>query len=166
MKYQIINKETGIVAHGMVVVQDGKLCFFDPVNRTYMEVDNQSNHEIKLTRMNREEIARVCHQVNKAYCEAIGDFSQPTWEDAEDWMKESAINGVELHINRPLAGAEQSHESWMREKVNAGWEYGTEKDAEAKTHPCIVPFSMLPVEQQAKDFIFRAIVHALAGGKS
>jgi len=25
---------------------------------------------------------------------------------------------------------------------------------------------MLPVEQQAKDFIFRAIVHALAGGKS
>ena len=29
-----------------------------------------------------EEIARVCHNVNKAYCEAIGDDSQVTWEEA------------------------------------------------------------------------------------
>jgi len=113
--------------------------------------------------MTKEEIARVCHEVNRAYCQALGDNSQPKWEDAEGWMKDSAMNGVELHISNPEAGAEASHVSWMKEKVEAGWIYGKEKKPHAKEHPCLVPFSVLPKEQQAKDYIFRAIVHALAG---
>ena len=34
--------------------------------------------------MTEQEIARVCHEVNRAYCQAIGDNSQPTWEDARN----------------------------------------------------------------------------------
>ena len=41
--------------------------------------------------------------------------------------------------------------------------YGPVKDLDAKQHPCMVPFEQLPVEQQAKDYIFRAVVHALRG---
>ena len=47
-------------------------------------------------------------------------------------------------------------------KEEKGWKYGEIKDEKAKTHHCMVPFSELPVEQQAKDFIFRAVVHALS----
>jgi len=112
--------------------------------------------------MNVEEIARVCHQVNRAYCQALGDMSQPTWEEAPAWQRESAQTGVMLHTAFPNAGPEQSHESWMAQKVREGWAYGEVKDAEKKTHPCIVPFNQLPKEQQAKDFIFREIVHSLA----
>jgi hypothetical protein len=50
----------------------------------------------------------------------------------------------------------------LKEKVDNGWVFGEVKDAEAKTHPCIVPFEQLPVEQQAKDYLFKGIVHALA----
>lgn len=107
-------------------------------------------------------IAMVCHEVNKAYCEALGDYSQPTWEDAPEWQKRSAILGVLLHKNQPSAGPEASHNSWMSEKLESGWAYGPTKDPEAKTHPCIVPFNELPREQQAKDFIFRAVVHAVS----
>jgi len=107
-----------------------------------------------------EMIARVCHEVNKAYCEALGDFSQPTWEDAPQWQRESARMGVDLHLMGDF-GPEASHASWMRQKVEDGWQYGPEKDAGLKTHPCICPFDMLPKEQQAKDYIFRAVVHAL-----
>jgi hypothetical protein len=32
--------------------------------------------------MEIEEIAKVAHEVNRAYCQALGDFSQPKWEDA------------------------------------------------------------------------------------
>lgn len=110
--------------------------------------------------MNNQEIARVCHQVNKAYCESLGDTSQPEWEDAPEWQKESAILGVELHQSGDH-GPEASHESWMKQKVDDGWSYGEVKDPAAKTHPCLVPFEDLPQEQQAKDFIFRAVVHAL-----
>lgn len=106
-------------------------------------------------------IARVCHEVNRAYCEALGDFSQPSWEDAPDWQRSSALNGVMLHVVNPDAGPQASHESWMKEKVDDGWVYGPEKKPELKQHPCIVPFDQLPREQQAKDYIFRAVVHAL-----
>ena len=106
-------------------------------------------------------IASVCHAVNKAYCEALGDFSQPAWEDAPEWQRESAKAGVEFHIEHPEAGPEASHESWLAQKKKNGWKYGPVKDAEKKEHPCFVPFNELRNEQQAKDFIFRAIVHAL-----
>ena len=113
------------------------------------------------TRLGITSIARVCHEVNRAYCQALGDYSQSEWEDAPDWQKESAINGVQFHINNPDAGPEASHENWMAEKLAASWVYGEEKDEAKRTHPCLVPFSELPTEQQAKDFIFRAVVHAL-----
>lgn len=105
-------------------------------------------------------IARVCHEVNKAYCEALGDNSQPTWEDAPAWQRESARMGVDLHLMGNF-GPEASHISWMNQKLEDGWTYGPVKDPETKQHPCMVPFDQLPREQQAKDYIFRAVVHAL-----
>ena len=57
------------------------------------------------------EIARVAHEVNRAYCEALGDFSQPSWEEAERWQRKSAYAGVRLHLNDPEAGPEASHAS-------------------------------------------------------
>lgn len=109
-----------------------------------------------------DKIARVCHEVNKAYCEALGDHSQPTWEEAPVWQRESARMGVDLHLMGDF-GPEASHQSWMAQKVADGWVYGPVKDPAKKEHPCMVPFAELPKDQQAKDFIFRAVVHALKG---
>ena len=107
-----------------------------------------------------DHIARVCHEVNRAYCEALGDHSQVPWEDAPEWQRESARMGVDLHLSGDF-GPEVSHISWMSNKASEGWIYGPVKDPEKKKHPCMVPFGELPREQQAKDYIFRAIVHAL-----
>ena len=112
--------------------------------------------------MNKYQIAEVAHEVNKAYCQAIGDDSQVIWEEAPQWQKDSAVNGVQFHIDNPDAGPDHSHNSWLKEKVDAGWKYGPIKDPDKKEHPCCVPYDELPKEQQAKDYIFRAIVHALA----
>ena len=108
----------------------------------------------------KERIARVCHEVNRAYCEALGDFSQVAWEDAPEWARSSARMGVDLHTMGDF-GPEASHISWMKQKLEDGWKYGPIKNPHIKEHPCIVAFSELPKEQQAKDFIFRAVVHAL-----
>lgn len=112
--------------------------------------------------MTHNDIARTCHEVNRAYCYALGDHSQPAWYDAPEWQRASARMGVDLHTMGNF-GPESSHISWMRQKEAEGWVYGPIKDPEAKQHPCMVPFAQLPVEQQAKDFIFRAVVHALRG---
>ncbi|GAF70694.1 unnamed protein product [marine sediment metagenome] len=113
--------------------------------------------------MNVVDIAKVCHEVNRAYCQALGDGTQVPWEEAPQWQKSSAILGVEMHIEGE-AGPEQSHEGWMAQKVADGWVYGELKDENLKTHPCLVPFDELPVDQQAKDYIFRAIVLAIIEG--
>lgn len=47
------------------------------------------------------------------------------------------------------------------DRLDEGWKYGPIKDADKKEHPCMVPFADLPAAQQAKDYIFRAVVHAL-----
>jgi RyR domain len=109
-------------------------------------------------------LARVCHEANRAYCLALGDDSQPHWEDAPTWQKESAYLGVEFHLNHPDAGPAGSHESWLDVKRHAGWVYGPVKDPEKKEHPCMVPYEELPYEQRLKDALFVGIVHALKGG--
>lgn len=116
------------------------------------------------TKLNPEyvdKIAKVCHQTNKAYCETLGDNSQKDWDDAEEWQRESARNGVVFKINNPDAGDDAQHNAWMKDKVDDGWKYGDVKDAEAKTHPCIVPYEQLPVDQRIKDTLFRSVVEAM-----
>ena len=110
--------------------------------------------------MDIEEIARVSHEVNRALCQAFGDDSQPSWEDAPEWQRESARMGVDMHCMAEV-GPEASHIAWMANKDIEGWKYGPVKDPEKKEHPCMVPFGDLPPEQQAKDYVFRAVVHAL-----
>ena len=110
--------------------------------------------------MTHEQIAQLAHEVNRAYCEALGDTSQPKWEDAPEWQQKSARLGVDLHTTDPHAGPEASHQSWMQQKIRDGWKYGSVKDPEKKEHPCLVPFEELPKEQQAKDYLFRGVVHA------
>ena len=109
-----------------------------------------------------EEIAKVCHEANRAYCKALGDDSQLPWDEAPQWAKTSAINGVRFHLDNPNAGPSGSHENWLKEKEKEGWKYGAVKDPEKKEHPCYVPYDQLPKEQQAKDYIFTAIVKTLS----
>lgn len=68
---------------------------------------------------------------------------------------------VKFAIDNPDAPASAQHDAWMADKIADGWIHGPVKDAEAKTHPCLVPFDHLPVHQRKKDHLFRAGVRAL-----
>lgn len=114
--------------------------------------------------MTNIEIARVAHEINRAYCQGIGDDSQPSWEDAPQWQKDSAIAGVKFHFEN-AATPEESHASWMAQKAADGWKYGDVKDADKKEHPCFVPYGELPQEQRVKDYLFRAVIHSLNDGQ-
>ena len=107
-------------------------------------------------------IARVCHEVNMAYCAAIGDVQSPDWDDAPQSMRDGIIAGVELHLNNPNLGVDASHQAWLDSKRADGWTYGPIKDFKKKEHPCFVPYADLPKEQQIKDWLFRGVVHAIA----
>jgi len=114
--------------------------------------------------MEYEQVARICHAANKAYCETIGDLSQRSWREAEDWQRNSAIKGVafrtESLANGVAPAASAQHESWLAEKAREGWKFGPVKDVQRKEHPCFLPYEELPIEQRIKDYIFVAIVDA------
>jgi hypothetical protein len=106
-------------------------------------------------------IAVACHEANKVWCEANNDFSQKHWYACEGWQQDSAIEGVKFRLANPDAKEDAQHNAWMESKIKDGWVYGEVKDAEKKTHPCLVPFDKLPGFQQKKDRLFCAIVDAL-----
>ena len=111
---------------------------------------------------NNLQIARLCHEVNKAYCQLLDDDSQPNWDNAPDWQRDSAVAGVEFNLANPTAPASSSHDSWLAVKEADGWKYGEVKDAGKKEHPCYVPYEQLPKEQQVKDALFKAVVAAMS----
>lgn len=108
------------------------------------------------------DVARICHEANKALCESQGDKSQKSWNEAEPEFIDSTINAVNFNLANPNAPASANHDSWLAERGANGWKYGKVKDIEAKLHPCFVPYNELPPEQQAKDHLFKAIVAGLA----
>lgn len=111
--------------------------------------------------MNAAHIARVCHEANRALQIIQGDPApSPAWEDAPEWQTNSAIEGVQHAIDG--ATPEELHDSWCDLKYGDGWVHGEVKDAEAKTHPCLVGYSELPEDQRLKDELFQSIVGALS----
>jgi len=105
-------------------------------------------------------VAKACHEANKVYCESLGDFTQEHWENAPQWQKDSAVSGVKHIIDNPDVTAEQMHDNWMAEKKADGWRFGITKDAFAKTHPCLIPYNFLPIEQRMKDTLFISIARS------
>jgi hypothetical protein len=107
------------------------------------------------------QIAQICHEANRAYCAQLGDDSQVPWDEAPEWQKDSAINGVQFHMDNPFANPIDSHANWMAEKEQAGWKWGPEKDEDLKLHPCFKHYHELPIEQRIKDQLFINVVRAI-----
>jgi hypothetical protein len=107
-----------------------------------------------------DRVARVCHEANRVLQIAAGEEPSPHWDDAPEWQRDSATEGV----MRALAGAtpQELHEEWCEVKRKAGWTYGPVKHAAPKTHPCLVPYGDLLEAQRVKDHMFHAIFRAMA----
>lgn len=109
-----------------------------------------------------EQVARVCHEANKAL-QYIHDDPAPSqpWDCELPEVRQSVIEGVRLA--RDGCTPERHHQAWMDYRLARGWTYGPEKDPAARTHPCLVPWERLPLAERDKNRVFLAIVQALDG---
>lgn len=111
-----------------------------------------------------ERIAHVCHEANRALQLTYGELDvSPHFMEAPEWQVQSALEGVQAALDG--ATPEELHESWCQHKIADGWVYGEMKDAEAKMHPCLVPYADLPDDQRLKDAVFAGIVKAFADSR-
>lgn len=107
-----------------------------------------------------EHVARVSHEANRYYCASIGDDSQQPWDKAPQIQRDSIVAGVTAILRNPAITPAENHQAWVDYKTAEGWVYGEKKDFDAKTHPCMVPYNNLPVEQRVKDAFFGSVVRA------
>ena len=107
-------------------------------------------------------IARVVHEAVRAFKVARGEDELPPWERAPAWMHDASLTAVRDRLADPDAPPSAQHEAWLAEKEAAGWRYGPVKDAEARTHPLMIPYAELPVAERQKDALIQAVVDALA----
>lgn len=105
-------------------------------------------------------IARMAYEVNRLYCEAMGDTDTLPWEGAPDWQRETVLAGVVAIAEGRISTPEGSHVAWMERKLAEGWTWGPVKDATAKTHPALAPYSQLPAFQRRQDELFVGLVVA------
>jgi hypothetical protein len=108
------------------------------------------------------QIAEMCHEVNRSYSRLLGDYSHDCWEDSPEWQRESATKGVVKALEG--LGPRELHIEWLKHKEQTGWKHGKIKDEKALTHPCMVPYDELPEEQRIKDELFASVVRIMSRG--
>lgn len=110
-----------------------------------------------------ERAAAAAHEANRFYCRALGDHSQGSWAETLPNIQDSARTGVRAIVDNPKMTPADQHQCWLDFKKADGWVYGENKDNEAKTHHCMVPYDDLPDAQKTKDLIFGTIVRTVLG---
>lgn len=83
------------------------------------------------------------------------------WVTVGKDIRDSCYIGIDRVIENPDITNEELHNSWIVTKTEQGWKYGEVRSEEAKTHPCMVPYSDLPPFQRLKDAMFRNVVKAV-----
>jgi hypothetical protein len=107
--------------------------------------------------------AKVAHEVNRAYCESMGDDSHVPWAEAPDDHKGIVIKAVQDIASNPSISVAESHALWCRHRKQDGWVYGNEYDFAKRIDPCIVPYNDLPEERRTVDALFGAAVRVVLG---
>lgn len=108
------------------------------------------------------QIAQIAHAAERVYIATIGGEPQSIWNKLTETEQNAIIQRTTFQLDHPLYADSGIHNQWVAEQEAAGWTYGKEYDAEAKTDPKIKSFHLLPVELQTKDRLFAAIVKALS----
>jgi hypothetical protein len=110
--------------------------------------------------MNTKEICKVVDAANRMLCSILGE--QVSFE-YDTWSEQTKTNMAKSVATAITGGSpEDSHNAWMKSRLEEGWVYGKVKDVATKTSPCLVPYDELPIEQKVKDDLFINICKALA----
>lgn len=107
--------------------------------------------------MNPTQMARIAHEVYRAYCASVGGDQPLPWDKVSPWQRETAVNDVVV-LRKGLMTPHRMHAIWCEHKTRAGWTFGPIEDTVRKTHPHLVPYDALPAALRAKDALLHAVV--------
>ena len=110
------------------------------------------------------QMGRVWVSIVRDYCAFAGHDIPGHFDARPEEFQIGLLSAIDKHMdNYPNAQTpEESHNLWLAKHAQMGWVYGSCRNEEAKTHPCMVPYDELPNDQKLKDVLFIAFCRACA----
>jgi len=142
--------------------QDRFKCKKQPIICFEIFLRPRAKKTIKLTFMKRN-FSKISEYIYAA-TRKEADWSErrivpEKWEDRDDRFKIQFVDIITRYMEEPnLPSPEEAHNSWMKSYLEMGWKYGKERNAILKTHPDLVPYNDLPLDEKEKDAIFLSFV--------
>lgn len=101
--------------------------------------------------------AKTAHSVLQCVNRKFNCKELPAWEQTLTWYRASMVKHIEYIIYHNYKPS-RIHDKWIKRKIGFGLKYGKELDWNKKTHPLLVPFTELPVEERMKLDLIKAAV--------
>jgi hypothetical protein len=138
---------SGVIATTQTTDQNGNPASVSLLHRS---IKGEHTYLIPLT---RDLTDKEADRIVAAFCKASDvDFEIET---SSTKMLVSQGEGIVLDQNHYLelcmGIAKRKHEDWVRERLDAGWRYGSEFDTDEKTHPLLVAWDRLPDRYRVPD---------------
>lgn len=112
------------------------------------------------------EVAEGVWDIYSLYCGLIGEEVADDFKDAPKWQKVALKDSVEEVITGSRSGdpisGEDVHSNWVVGMRDNNWKWGLYLDEKAKTHPAILSYDMLSVDQRSKADLVAAAIKGLA----
>lgn len=110
------------------------------------------------TTATERKVARTAYEVNRVYCQAIGDPVPLPWDELPELSQQGYLRAVRQLAENPGMTPEEQHTKWVQTREAQGWRYGPSKKEDLKLHPNLVNYADLSATQQLKDTLFRTVV--------
>ena len=108
------------------------------------------------------DIAKISYEASRAFNQqALGDFSQQPWDRLPESIRADVESRVLFVVENRNAPASALHDRWLSTLLCDGWRKAEFTDAKQKLHVRLVPWSLLPKDEQTRDKLFVRIVEAL-----
>jgi len=112
--------------------------------------------------MTTSDIAKIVYESQRAYNQQVfGDFSQKPFDQLVESSKGEVEARVLFCVENRNAPASSLHDRWLSGLLCDGWRKGDYTDVKNKIHKRLIPWSLLPNEEQVRDVMFMRIVGAL-----
>jgi len=111
-----------------------------------------------------EEIAEVAHNINASFRLVAAEYAQ-FWRELppEAWERVDSLRQVKLLRENPDLSPQQEHEAWMRERIQHGWSWGAERNADRKQNPLLVEWDELPGAYRARSIASFQVIRTMLG---
>lgn len=106
-------------------------------------------------------VAAICHEANRQYCIQAGLDAGSPWTDLSADEQKPTLMSVEHLIKNPDVTPKLAHDTWVKDRLDAGWTFGETRDDDNKVHNLLVDYDQLAEGDRVKDELILGVVNSL-----